>query len=101
MTLPTNFRNPPPPAMSKTDIAARIPPAPDFWTAADDVELMEGLFRGLSLQAIADRTDQRLGDVQARWTALKRAAGVTVGAVPMASQTALLEIVRERAGGVG
>ena len=96
MNLPTNFRNPPPPAMSKADIAARIPPAPGFWTAADDVGLMEGLFRGLSLQAIADRTDQRLGDVQARWTALKRAAGVTVGAVPMASQTALLEIVRER-----
>jgi hypothetical protein len=97
MTTPTNFRNPPPPAVSKADIAARIPPAPDFWTAADDVELMEGLFRGLTLAAIADRTDHRLKDVYERWAAFKAAAGVTVGWVPMAAQLALLEIVRERA----
>jgi hypothetical protein len=96
MTPATNFRAPPP-ALSKAEIAARFPALPDGWTAADDVALMEGLFKGLTLQAIADRIDQRDGNVAARWKALKEAAGVTVGWVPMAAQLALLEIIRERA----
>ena len=97
MTFATDFRHQPPaPTITRQDIEARWPALPDGWTAADDANLMEGLFRGLSLEAIGNQIDQRTGNVDARWKALKRAAGVEQGAVPWAAQMALLEIARER-----
>ena len=88
-----------PSALTPREIAANVAALgyPDGWTAADDVALMEGLFRGLSLAAIANSIDQRDGNVEARWRALKRAAGVEHGAVPLDAQTALLAAVRAAA----
>ncbi len=85
--------------LTVADIARRVAALgyPENWTAADDVALMEGLFESLSLQAIADRTDQRTGNVKARWQALKAAAGAPHGGVPVDAQNALLGIVRDRA----
>ena len=88
-----------PSAPTPREIAANVAALgyPDGWTAADDIALMEGLFRGLSLAAIANSIDQRNGNVEARWKALKRVVGVEHGAVPLDAQTALLAAVRSAA----
>lgn len=92
-----------PSALTPREIAANVAANvaalgyPDGWTAADDIALMEGLFRGLSLAAIANSIDQRNGNVDARWKALKRVVGVEHGAVPLDAQTALLAAVRSAA----
>ncbi|HOZ32857.1 MAG TPA: hypothetical protein PLM52_08245 [Tabrizicola sp.] len=88
-----------PPALTPREIAANVAALgyADGWTAADDIALMEGLFRGLSLAAIANSIDQRNGNVEARWKALKRVVGVEHGAVPLDAQTALLAAVRAAA----
>ncbi|MFP5511192.1 MAG: hypothetical protein ACLGIP_18910 [Alphaproteobacteria bacterium] len=99
MTLPDIRFHRPAPALTEAEIARNVAslPMPPTWTREDDVALMIGLFKGLSLQAIADRIDRRDGNVKARWLDLKRAAGVTEGAVPLDAQNALLRIVRARA----
>lgn len=98
MSLPDFHTRTAAPLLTKAEIAARIEasPMPDGWNRDDDVALMEGLFRGLGIAAIASQIDQRDGDVAARWRALKTAAGAEHGAVPLDAQTRLLDVVRLR-----
>ncbi len=79
-------------------IARRVfviaPPA--GWTESDDLALMEGLFRGLGLQAIGTAIGKPFGVTQDRFLQLRRAA---VGNEPLTltAQEHLLKIVRMRA----
>ncbi len=92
-----NFHRPAP-AVSERDIAAAVAALgyPAGWTAQDDVALMEGLFRGLGLQAIGTSIGKPFGATQARFLALRKAA-VAEGPLTIDAQTALLRIVRDRA----
>ena len=98
MTLPDLRFARPTPAITEADIARNVEALgyPDGWTAADDVALMEGLFRGLGLQAIGTGIGKPFGATQDRFLALRKAA-VGEGALTINAQNALLRIVRSRA----
>lgn len=78
------------------DLIAALP-MPEGWTARDDADLVEGLFRGLSIEAVALRIDQRDGNVRARFLALRDAATGGHRALMLEDQTRLLAVVRGRA----
>jgi hypothetical protein len=84
-------------AMTVAEIAANVAaaPMPEGWTAADDVALMEGLFKDVGLMRIALRIRKPFDLVQARFVQLRRAA-CHHGAFTLQAQTRLLEVVRAR-----
>ena len=90
------FRTPPE-ALTRVQIADRIPAAPNGWTAQDDLALMEGLFKLVGLMRIAVSIRKPFDTVQERFLQLRRAAVEGPGPFPLSAQTALLEIVRGRA----
>lgn len=90
------FRNPPE-TLTRAQIEARIPAPPEGWTAQDDLALMEGLFKLVGLMRIAVSIRKPFDAVQERFMQLRRAATREPGAFTLATQTALLAIMRERA----
>jgi len=86
------------PRQTEAELAAAIAalPMPETWTITDDARLMEALFRGLGIPAIADQLDQRDGNVRERFNALKCAA-VGNGPLMLDDQTRLLNVTRQRA----
>lgn len=91
------FTAPPPPVLTKAEIAARFPDLPEGWTAQDDVALMEGLFKLNGLMRIALAIGKTFDQTQARFLQLRKAAVQGVGPFSLTAQSRLLEIVRERA----
>lgn len=91
------FRTPPEP-LTQAQIEARIPALPEGWTAQDDLALMEGLFKLVGLMRIAVSIRKPFDTVQERFLQLRRAAVEGPGPFTLSAQTALLEIVRGRAG---
>lgn len=69
---------------------------PEGWTAADDLALWEGLFKGLGLGRIAALMGRTLTETSGRFLALK-AAAVGTGTLNLDAQTVLLAIIRSRA----
>ena len=91
------FTAPMPEALTKAEIAQRIPALPDGWTAQDDVVLVEGLFKLVGLMKIALAIGKPFDEVQARFVQLRNASVKRVGPFSLTAQSRLLEAVRERA----
>ena len=83
--------------LTKAEIAERIPELPEGWTAQNDLELVEGLFKLVGLMRIAVSMRKPFDDVQARFLQLRKAAVKGVGPFSLPAQSRLLDIVRERA----
>lgn len=90
------FTAPMPEALTKAEIAERIPALPEGWTAQDDVALVEGLFKLVGLMRIAQSIGKPFDDVQARFVQLRNASVKRVGPFSLTAQSRLLEAVRER-----
>ena len=95
------FRSPPQEPLTKAEIAERIPPMPEGWTAQDDVALVEGLFKLVGLMKIAQSIGKPFDEVLARFVQLRNASVKRVGPFGLTAQSRLLEVVRERARLVG
>lgn len=85
------------PQPTEAEIIAAYPPRPHGWTAADDVALWEGLFRGLKLGEIGAKMGKSLDDMQARFLGFRHAATGGVGPLTLKAQTVFLEEARRRA----
>lgn len=70
--------------------------APDGWTCADDLALIQGLFRGDRLQVIGTALGKPFGTTQDRFLQLRRAA-VGHGPMTLTAQERLLAICESRA----
>ncbi len=94
----TNFRNPPE-APTQSVIAANVATLgyPAGWSAQDDLALITMLFEGRGLSHIAAYRRQPYAAVEARWKALKAAAGSPEGMLPLDAQTRLLAVLTARA----
>lgn len=90
------FTAPVAPALTKAEIAARIPEPPEGWTAQDDVALVEGLFKLVGLARIALSIGKTFDATQARFLQLRKAAVPGIGPFSLTAQSRLLEVVRER-----
>ncbi len=95
MTL--DFRNPltalaP---FTRAQIEASFPALPEGWTAADDLTLWEGLFKGLGLGRIAALMGRTLTETSGRFLALKGAA-VGTGTLTLPAQKEILAVIQER-----
>jgi len=95
------FTAPMPEALTKAEIAERIPPMPEGWTAQDDVALVEGLFKLVGLMKIALAIGKPFDEVQARFVQLRNASVKGIGPFSLTAQSRLLEAVRDRARLVG
>jgi hypothetical protein len=97
MTLHTDIRRPHV-MLTERDIARNVAALgyPEGWTAADDLAMMEGLFRGLSLSRIAEGQGKPLDAVQARFIALRDAATEGDPRFVLTAQERLLAVVRGR-----
>ncbi len=91
------FTAPVPPALSKAEIAARFPELPEGWTAQDDLNLVEGLFKLVGLARIALSIGKTFDETQARFLQLRKAAVQGIGPFSLTAQSRLLEVVREKA----
>ena len=83
---------------TEAEIIAAYPPLPATWTAAEDVTLWEGLFRGLKLGEIGAQMGKSLGDMQSRFLSFRHAATGGVGPLTLKAQTVFLQEARRRAG---
>lgn len=68
---------------------------PEGWTRADDVALVEALFRDKGLGQVATQLGKTLAEVQARFLVLRDAATGGHPVFTLTAQTALLAAVRE------
>lgn len=100
MTFAADFKNPQAvPRLTDRQIAQNVNllELPEGWTRADDVALVEALFRGLGLGRVAVELGKTLAVVQARFLELREAATGGHPVFTLTAQTALLAAVREAA----
>ena len=91
------FTAPPREQLTKAEIADRFPALPEGWTAQQDLELVEGLFKFNALMRIAVSMGKPFDAVQDRFLQLRSAAVKGVGPFSLTAQSRLLEVARERA----
>lgn len=100
MTFAAEFRNPQAvPRLTDRQIVQNVNllELPEGWTRADDVALVEGLFRGLKLMEIGGPMGKTRSQMQARFLQLREAATGGHPVFTLTAQTALLNAVREAA----
>lgn len=98
MKDPLNFRTPPE-ALTVDQIAQNVAPLgpPPNWSRADDVAMIEGLFRGLKLGEIGVGMGKTLPQMMDRFMDLRTAAMGGQGPFTLEAQTRLLTVVRKAA----
>lgn len=93
-----NYRTPPEP-LKVDQIAHNVAllDLPPHWSRADDVAMIEGLFRGLKLGEIGVGMGKTLPQMMGRFLDLRTAAMGGQGQFTLEAQTRLLTVVRKAA----